>query len=109
MTLLDTSAIYADVSVWMEFPEQKPDGIDLLPLRWALGRIDAFSETEKQRWRAVALRECKCDCGSDNCGSICAVVARMLVLTLHAALGDAAARKYLLAWDAQNAAQDALP
>ena len=98
MTILDTAEIHADVEHWTEFPAEAPPELDLLPLRWALSRIDTFTAKEAKEWLgAVGIVGDSNDCQ-------CAAVARLLVVSLHAVLGESGTAEFLADWDRRKSA-----
>ena len=100
MTILDTAEIHAEVEHWTEFPAEVPPEIDLLPLRWALSRIDGFSAKEAQEWLgAVGIVGDNNDCPR-------AAVARLLVVSLRAVLGERGTADFLAGWGKQHPARE---
>jgi hypothetical protein len=98
MTLLQIPAeMRADVELWTLRPELTPAELDLLPLRWAMSRIDSFTPDEHKGWRILA------SAATGDLGEFpCATIASRLVMTLRFVLGERGAADYLAQWAAMQ-------
>lgn len=96
MTLLSTREIRADLARWERFPEEAPTQPDLLPLRWALSRIESFTATEANEWLGAVVRI------GDEGNCHCAAIVQLLIVTLRALLGERGASDFLDGWGKQH-------
>jgi hypothetical protein len=99
LTLLAALAdLRADVERWTIFPEATPPDLDLLTLRWAISRIESFTVAEAEEWLSAVGKV-----GDANCP--CVAVARLLVATLYAVLGEPGIDDFLRHWSANREAR----